>query len=126
AECAGACSWPSRTLCPLPFAPPPAGCPFHSADFSVVGSPMLLRAMTSWQTGLCTGKNAMTIANDSNVNEPEARSLFLSGANDIALTTVPATGTGKHPYTYAPVAVSASAIAYWVDNTKTQQPYTDL
>jgi hypothetical protein len=126
AEYAGACSWPSRIVVPIHFAPTPDGCPFRNPDFSVIGSPMLLRAVTSWQTGTCTGPRALSISADTETNEPEARTDFLAGLNDIALTTVPASGPGVHPYTYAPVAISATALAYWVDDTKTQQPYTDL
>jgi hypothetical protein len=90
---------------------------------------MLDRAMTSWETGLCAGSKPLAIQYDGTISEPQARQIFLTGgagSPDIALTTDPATGTGAHPFTYAPVAVTASAIAYWVDDSSTGQPYTTL
>jgi hypothetical protein len=87
---------------------------------------MLVRAMTSWESGLCAGRQPVSMQYNSEVSEPSARGLFLGGATDIGLTTEPATGSGVHPYTYAPVAVTASAVAYWVDNAATGLPYTNL
>ncbi|HYZ56489.1 MAG TPA: hypothetical protein VE733_23750 [Streptosporangiaceae bacterium] len=118
----GYCSWKNRIVIPLYFAPTPNGCPLRAADFTAGGSPMLADAMTQWQTGMCQGGNSVELQYNSSINESEARTDVLSGLNDVAFTTQPVTGTGKHPYTYAPVAVSATSIAYWVDNSVTGQP----
>ena len=122
----GYCSWKNRIVIPLRFAPTPNGCPLRIADFTAGGSPMLANAMAQWETGTCQGANSVEVQYNSSINESEARSGFLSGLNDVAFTTEPVTGTGKHPYTYAPVAVSAASVAYWVDNSTTGQPYTSI
>jgi hypothetical protein len=118
----GQCSWRDRIIVPLYFSPTPADCPVRSPDFSVIGSPMAERAMVAWQSALCASSNRLNIQYDSAQSEPLARQDFLSGLDDVALTTVPASGSGKHPYTYAPIAISSVAITYWVDNPRSGQP----
>lgn len=120
------CSWPDRIVVPLRFAAIAKNCGFSNPAFSVAGSPMMVRAMTSWQSGLCNGAHPDPISYNGSVEEPEARSVFQQGGDDVALTTDPASGPGKYPYTYAPVGIAAAAVAYWVDDTKTGQPYTNL
>jgi hypothetical protein len=122
----GYCSWQKRIAVPLNFAPSPGGCPLRNADFSAVGSPMLARAMNQWETGLCAGSSSIQVQYNSEINEMQARNNFAAGIDDVAFTTRPLTGTAKHPYTYAPVAVSATSVAYWVDNTTTGQPFRNL
>ena len=61
-----------------------------NASFSVIGSPMLTRAMSQWQAALCTGADPLSIQYDSAQSEPLARLDFLSGSDDVALTTRPA------------------------------------
>jgi hypothetical protein len=122
------CSWAKRIVIPLHFAPTAASCPLRTADFTAEGSPMLARAMQQWQTGICKGSKSVAIQYNSSVNEYQARSLYASGITDVAFTTQPfASGTTTtHPYTYAPVAVSATSIAYWFDNSLTSVPYTNM
>jgi hypothetical protein len=122
----GTCSWRDRIIVPLSFAPTPADCPITNASFSAVGSPMLARAMAQWQSALCASSDPESIQYDSALSEPLAREDFLTGTDDVALTTLPASGTGVHPYTYAPLAISSVAIAYWIDNPSTGQPLTHL
>jgi hypothetical protein len=121
-----ACAWADRIVVPLSFAPTPTNCNLANAAFSVVGSPMLARAMTSWISNLCLGKNPLNISYAGTDSEPTARQFFLSGQDDVALTTDPASGTGDHAYTYAPVGITAAAFAYWMDNSTTGNPYTGL
>jgi hypothetical protein len=120
------CSWQKRIVIPLRFAPTPDGCPLRNADFTAGGSPMLADAMQEWQTGFCEGANSVEVQYNSEVNESEARTDFADGLDNIAFTTLPLSGPTKYPYTYAPVAVSAATVAYWVDNSVTGQPYTNL
>jgi hypothetical protein len=122
----GSCSWAKRIVVPLHFAPTPDGCPLRTADFTAGGSPMLADAMLQWQSGFCFDSNSVEVQYNSSLNEDEARQNFLSGLDDVAFTTQPATGTGVHPFTYAPVAVSAVSVAYWVDNQNTGNPYTNF
>jgi hypothetical protein len=121
------CSWKKRIVVPLFFSPNPADCPIAGANFTAIGSPMLARAMSQWQSALCSrSSDPLSIQYDSAQSEPLARVDFLDGSDDIALTTLPATGTGKHPFTYAPLAVSAVSFAYWVDNPNTGRPRANL
>lgn len=122
----GTCSWRDRVIVPLFFAATPTDCQVTTADFTAIGSPMLARAMAQWQAALCAGSDPVTIQYDSAINEPLARQDFLTGVDDVALTTVPAQGRGVHPYTYAPVAISAESIAFWVDNPNTGLPVTHM
>src|SRR6202042_128922 len=73
----GACSWRDRIIVPLTFAPTPADCPVANASFSVIGSPMLARAISQWQAGLCGGADPLTLQYDSAQSEPLARADFL-------------------------------------------------
>jgi hypothetical protein len=122
-----ACAWADRFVIPLHFAPGQDDCLFSSPDFTVSGSPMMQRAMNSWIGKLCHGSDAEHFLFTGSVNEPTAVTYFLNGTTDVALTTEPANGpaTGRS-YTYAPVGISASVVAYWMDDPKTGQPYTDL
>ena len=122
----GYCSWQKRIVIPLHFAPVPSGCPLRAADFTAGGSPMLAVAMQQWQTGMCTGANPVELTYNGSLNESEARNYFQQGIADVAFTTRPLTGTAAHPFTYAPVAVSATSVAYWVDNANTGLPYTSI
>jgi hypothetical protein len=117
------CSWPNRIVIPLHFAKTVANCGFSQSDFSVEGSPIMQRAMTSWQSGLCNLSSPVSVGYNGSVSEPQARADFQQGTADVALTTQPASGSAAHPFTYAPVGISAAAVAYWLDNTKTGLPY---
>jgi hypothetical protein len=124
----GECSWHDRIIVPLRFAPTPTDCPVRNPNFSVIGSPMLARAMGSWQASLCSISNPVYIQYDSAQNEPLARQDFLARTNDVALTTLPAgaSGNAQHPFVYAPVGISAESVAFWVDNPITGKPLNHL
>lgn len=122
----GTCSWRDRIIVPLHFARTPNDCPVRNPDFTAIGSPMLARAMASWQSGLCSISNPVSIQYDSAQSEPLARTDFQDGEDDVALTTLPAQGASKYPFTYAPVAISAESIAYWVDNPNNGKPVTNI
>jgi ABC-type phosphate transport system substrate-binding protein len=127
----GQCSWLTRIVIPLKFAPTPAACPLKNSQFSVAGSPMMARAMAQWLAGLCAGSHGLTIGYNSTVPEPLAVSEAADGLADVALTTRPASAdgiaaSGRHEFVYAPVAVSAVSIAYWIDNPGTGTPVTSL
>jgi hypothetical protein len=124
-----ACSWADRIVIPLSFAPTPNACPLKNAAFTAVGSPMLARAMNSWVAGLCTGSHGLTVQYNSQVPEPLAVQEAAGGLTDVALTTRPASAQGITPtrhYLYAPIAVSAVSIAYWIDNPTTDLPVTGI
>jgi len=123
------CSWADRIVVPLSFAPTPNVCSFKNAAFTAAGSPMLARAMNSWVAGLCLGSHGLSIQYNSQVAEPLAVQEAAGGATDVALTTRPASAQGitttRH-YLYAPVAVSAVSVAYWVDDPTSGLPVTSL
>lgn len=124
----GSCSWAKRIVVPLNFAPAPSNCPIKNASFTAMGSPMLLRAMNEWRAGLCASAHPLAITFNSAITEPEAIADLPSGLADIALTTRPGAtklATNK-TYTYAPIAISSVAVAYWVDNPITGQPVRNL
>src|SRR5215469_6092314 len=125
-----ACSWAKRIVIPLAFDRTAAICQFNNPAFTTAGSPMLARAMNSWIAALCTGSHDMTINYDGVISEPQALGALGTGQTDVALTTRTASAqginTGPKHYVYAPVAVSAMSIAYWIDNLVTGQPVTNI
>jgi hypothetical protein len=120
------CAWHDRIVVPVYFDPVLTGCPIRAPDFTVLGSPMTAIAMNSWQTALCTAADPVSIQYDSAQNEPLAREDFQDGLDDVALTTYPASGTSKYPYTYAPVAITAESVAFWIDNPNTGLPVNHI
>ena len=123
-----ACSWDDRIVIPLRFAATAQDCPIRNANLTIIGSPMLSRAMQQWDAKLCAGADPLTVQYSSALPEPEAIAAVQSGLGDVALTTRPAASavSGNKRYTYAPVAVSAVSIAYWADNDATGDPYTSM
>jgi hypothetical protein len=124
------CSWAKRIVVPLSFARTPASCPHRNAAFSAAGSPMLARAMDSWEAALCAGSHGLTINYDPGVSEPLSLEELASGEADVALTTRTAgaqgINTGPKHYVYAPVAASAVSVAYWFDSPVTGLPQTGV
>jgi len=121
----GQCSWNDRIVIPLAFAPTPTGCPQRNAAFNAAGSPMMFDAMQQWLTKLCAGRGGMTVNYDPTLGEPTAVTNAVSKTDDVALTTLPASAdgisTGGRPFVYAPIAVTAVSVAYWIDDTSTGQ-----
>jgi hypothetical protein len=119
----GICAWRDRIIVPIHFAPTPTNCPVRNSQFSAIGSPMLARAMTSWQTKLCAAASPVVIRYDSTQGEPLARTDFTASppTADVGFTTLPVTSTGgaARPFTYAPVAITAESVAFGVDNSRT-------
>jgi hypothetical protein len=122
----GVCSWRDRITVPLHFAPTPNGCPLRNANFAVIGSPMMARAMDSWRAGLCQGSNGLAIQYNSAIPEPLAVTDVQHHLGDMALTTRPAPAGSGGNFVYAPVAVSAVSVAYWIDNPKSGLPTRNM
>ena len=125
----GTCSWADRMVIPLTFAPTPNVCKFKNAAFKAAGSPMLERAMNSWVAALCLGRHGLTVDYTSAVAEPQAVQQTAQGLSDVALTTRPASAQGittQRHYLYAPVAVSAVSVAYWIDDPTSGLPVTGI
>jgi hypothetical protein len=126
----GQCAWNNRIVIPLSFAKTPSGCPQRNAAFNTAGSPMMADAMQQWLTGLCAGRRGMTINYDPTLGEPTAVSNAANKIDDVALTTLPASADGvatlNRPFVYAPIAVSAASVAYWLDDTSTGEQLSGL
>ena len=117
------CAWSHRTVIPLSFAQTPSDCKVADADFSAEGLPMFNRAAQQWIAGLClAATNRLTVQYSGGLPEPQARADFLGGAGtDVAFTAQPASPTAGHvhPYVYAPMANSAIAVVFLVDDPLT-------
>ncbi len=123
----GQCSWASRIVIPLSFVPAPNNCAIKTASFTALGSPMLDRAIEPWIADLCAQSPPLTVTYNPAITEPEAIQDVPLGLGDVALTSRPGpTQIGTRQYTYAPIAISAVSIAYWLDNPVTGQPVTNL
>jgi hypothetical protein len=123
----GPCSWRNRIVVPLRFAPLPANCPINNTAFTVLGSPMMLRAMTQWRSYLCATANPLTIVYNASITEPAALQDVPLGLGDVALTTRPGpVSSGKFTYAYAPIGISAVSVAYWLDSPVTGLPVRTL
>jgi hypothetical protein len=132
------CTWADRFVIPLSFVPTPSQfCPSNDYQFNAEGSPELEQAMQQWQPAWCTAKpGAVDFDYNSGVDEYTARGNFLSGGGaltssaDVALVTDPAssqlTSASSRKFTYAPIANTGIAIAYYLDNVNTGQPITNL
>ena len=122
------CSWKDRIVVPLKFVQAPRFCPIRNAQFTTLGSPMLDLAMEQWVGALCARSvDPVTLTYNPSITEPSAIQDLGVGLGDVALTTRPGpTQVGKHKYTFAPLAISAVAIAYWVDSPTTFKPVTSL
>jgi hypothetical protein len=126
-----ACQNMDRIVVPLSFAPTAANCPNGNPAFYAEGSPMMNRAMTQWQAGMCTGSAPVDLQYSFGVSEEAARSAFLQGGQslsartDMALTTLPpdaaAAQGSSRKFTYAPLANSGVALAYYLDDPSTGQ-----
>jgi hypothetical protein len=130
------CGWADRIVVPLTFGPTPANCPQVTPEFYSEGSPMLERAMNQWIPGWCNGSSPLSLSYAFRTTEEQARTTFLQPTSagtapiDVAFTTLPpdaaATAGSTRKYTYAPVAVSAVAISYYIDDPQTHTPITHL
>jgi hypothetical protein len=121
-----ACSYMDRIIIPLSFAPTPTDCPssvIQNPAFRAEGSPMMALQMSQWQAAWCKGPaGSLSFAS---VPEDSARTAFLAGGSgvlgsgvDMALTTLPSAATSSRKFTYAPLANSGVAIAYYLDDAQ--------
>jgi hypothetical protein len=135
-EIGTACSWADRIVVPLSFEPTASNCPQTAPSFYSEGSPMLERAMEQWIPGWCTGSSPLSFAYTFRTTELQARTAFLqppaaaTAPVDVALTTLPpdaaATAGSTRKFTYAPLAVSAVAVSYYIEDPTTHTPITHL
>ncbi|WP_432971158.1 hypothetical protein [Dactylosporangium sp. CA-233914] len=130
------CSWNDRIMVPLNFSETPSECPSGTDAFASEGSPLLARAMAQWRTAWCEGADGLHFNYDGSLNEYQARDAFLHGAGaltsslDLAMVTRPvpadAASASQRKFTYAPLANSSIAIAYYLDDPNTYRPITGI
>jgi hypothetical protein len=124
------CAMADRIVVPLSFAPTPSNCPQQTPEFFAQGSPMMSRAMTQWEAKFCTGSAPVSLE-FTQTDETDARGAFLAGGPalsarvDMALVTLPPdaaqVSSSSRKFTYAPLANSGVAMAYYLDDGQTGQ-----
>jgi ABC-type phosphate transport system substrate-binding protein len=123
------CAWAKRVVVPLKFGPVKPCASIRNPDLKMAGSALMSDAMSQWDTGLCRSKDPLAVVWNSSVGEPTAiTETVQDNLADVALTTRPATTltSGGRTYTYAPVGISAAAVAVRFDNPNNGQPYTNV
>ncbi|MFD7449441.1 hypothetical protein [Kitasatospora sp. NPDC059827] len=120
------CAWQNAKVIPLSFAPTPAACDSQAPAFVSEGLEMANRAVQKWRAGLCIGNSPLSFQYLSASGEPQARSRFLAGTTDVALTARPDTATPARPYVYAPLATSGVSVVFLVDDQTTGRQIRDM
>jgi len=119
----------NRIVIPLDFAPTGASCEIGSAETRVVGSELMVGAMSSWQPSLCQEiKTTFSFATNP---DSVARTRLIDNASsspNIIYTSFPVssgelselerTVLAKTRFSYAPVAVSAVVIGFLAENSE--------
>lgn len=116
--------WDNRIVVPLDFAPTAQTCSVGSTETRVVGSQMMVGAMTSWQPSLCqTVKSTFAFStNPDSIARAQVLETTLNSPN-IAYSGYPVnsgeletvderTLLSKTKFLYAPVAVSSVVIGF--------------
>lgn len=122
-------AWENRVVIPVTFASTGASCELSDAEAAVLGSPKAERAVTSWQSATCTAAEPVDFDYTSQ-GEGLARGAFLNSLTDVALTGRPVDPAlitdDTRPFTYAPVATSAVAVVFRVDDAESGVQIADM
>ncbi|CAN5439342.1 hypothetical protein BH10ACT4_BH10ACT4_03820 [soil metagenome] len=113
--------WDNRVVIPLDFQPTGNTCTVGSAEQRVIGSQLMVGAMSSWQPALCS-KQKTTYSFSTNP-DVIARHQLLEGTASVAYASFPLSAgelttnddrdvLAKTRLSYAPVAVSGVALAF--------------
>jgi hypothetical protein len=109
-------NWDKRIVFPLEFLPVGQACPIGAAERGVIGHELASDAVSSWQPALCASGATYTYTQQG---DDVARNLLLGGTSPgLALMTNPIPpdqAPPDHPLVYAPVGLSALAIAFNVE-----------
>ncbi len=120
--------WDNRIVIPLEFAPTGASCAIGSAETRVVGSELMVGAMSSWQPALCQSlKTTFSFATNT---DSVARARLIDNAASaprIAYTGFPVSAgeltesertlLAKTTLSYAPVGISGVVVAFLAENS---------
>ena len=113
-------AWQHRIAIPLEFNPVDSPCSIDAASRRIVGSELLVGAITSWQPALCTGAAAPPFVYGT-IADGSARQQIIRpsvGAPGMAVTPrpiEPALDDPKSPTVYAPLSLSGLTIAFAVE-----------
>ena len=120
--------WDNRVVIPLDFAPTGASCTVGSTETRVIGSQLMVGAMSSWQPSLCQSLKT-TFSFATNTDSVARTRLVDNAANSpsIAYTGFPVTSgeltefertlLTKTKFSYVPVAVSGVVVAFLAENS---------
>ncbi len=111
-------NWDNRIVFPLEFLPVGKPCPIGASERAVIGHELAVDAVTRWQPALCAGGGALF--SYTQVSDQVARDLVLEGSSPaLALVTNPIPterAPPDRPLVYAPMGLSALAIAFNVEH----------
>lgn len=127
--------WDNRVVVPLTFAPVGATCAVGSSEQRVVGSQLMVGAMSSWQPDLCARLKA-TYSFSTNPDSV-ARAQLLEGTATAAFMGLPLSPgefdsnddrqvLADTQLAYAPVAISGVTIGYLAESTAARQSTLNL
>jgi len=113
--------WDNRIVVPLDFVKVAAACEVGSSETRVIGSELMIAAMSSWQPELC--RNLKATYSFSTNSDTVARAQMLDGRAPVAFTGLPISSGEletdqdratlvKTTVAYAPVAISGAVIAF--------------
>jgi hypothetical protein len=113
-------SWKNRVAVPLEFNPVDSACELGAEDRRIIGTELVLPAVSSWQPALCATPGLPSYS-FANVADATARQQILTpapGAPGMVLVQKaadPATVDPRSPVVYAPVALSGAVIGFNVE-----------
>lgn len=127
--------WDNRVVVPLDFAPVGLTCAVGSAEQRVIGSQLMVGAMSSWQPDLCT--RLKTTFSFSTNPDSVARLQLLEGQAAVAFSSQPLSAgeqttnelrqtLAATKLSYAPVAISGVAIAFLAESGDGRQRVLNL
>ena len=113
--------WDNRIVVPLDFVKTGTGCVVGSSEVKVIGSQLMVGAMSSWQPDLC--RSLSTTYSFSTNSDAVARAQILDGLAPVGFSGLPLSAGGldneqdrqtlaKTKLVYAPAAISGVVIAF--------------
>jgi hypothetical protein len=104
-------NWDHRIVVPLEFQPVSQVCPVGAPERPVIGQELAVDAVTSWQPALCSGGGSLF--SYTQLTDDVARSQVPNGQLAVVTDPIPPDQVAAdHPLVYAPVGLSALAIAF--------------
>mgnify|MGYP000594883808 FL=1 len=116
--------WDNRIVVPLDFAQVATACEVGGGEVRVIGSQLMVSAMSSWQPALC--RDLRTTYNFATNADSVTRGQMLDGLAPVAFTGLPISSgelqteqdratLAKTTVAYAPVAISGAVIAFYAE-----------